>query len=148
MIILFYVCSSQAPETNCLMFRVTAGPATSLGGNSQRHEVARQPESTYRGPQLQHTHTQHCAPYWHLYYLSDRYTITPVLLLNLLPFFLLLSLFTIFAYISALFQFSPILSHITAFLVSFRHHFSPLSPTFVTFCMFFFTTFKKRVYVS
>ena len=58
----FYIRSLQAPETNCLMFRVTASPATSLGGNSQRREVARQPESTHSRPQLQITHPRHCEP--------------------------------------------------------------------------------------
>ena len=56
MTITIYIRSLQVPETNCHMSRVTAGPATSLGGNLQRHAVARQPDSTYRGPQLQITH--------------------------------------------------------------------------------------------
>ena len=45
-----HVCSLEAPETNWLPFRVTAGFVTSLGGNSHNNtRLLGQPESTYCG---------------------------------------------------------------------------------------------------
>ena len=35
--------------------------------NPQRHEVARQPESTYCGPYTWNTYPHHCGPYLHIY---------------------------------------------------------------------------------
>ena len=55
-----HVCSLEAPETNWLPFRVTAGFATSLGGNAHNDtRLPGQPESTYRGPYTQNTHPCH-----------------------------------------------------------------------------------------